>query len=334
MSISARKLQADIFRFDLDWENRAITENTPQSEVEKIYREWAMHGDAADAARDYMARNWTLEEIYAANKPYMELRFPSPTAELNFRNILFKLTWAAAFLTGACSALDVRTKKMFHCRIEGEHYRNKQGEDCTSHEDKLDESQISQVRQLGFNVTVLGECDDKLGLVDGTATIAELRTALQEKSKENPGIKMLLERYEQLSNGMKNLQTTAEIAAARKLKELRGKSKGGRKAAAIAKDERSEDEIKERKAILDEAKRLQKEWDERYPDRHKPPRDEQHSNMAAFRIVANRHIGANGKPIMSADTIGRVLRREKAKGEKRGKYDRTGKKRGKSKPRT
>ena len=124
----------------------------------------------------------------------------------------------------------------------------------------------------------------------------------------------------------------AEIAAARTMKELNAKRKGGKKGAAVAKAERGED--KERKAILDDAKNMLGEWDERYPDRHKPPRDEQHSDAAAFRIVANRHRGADGEPIMSADTIGRTLRREKATGEKRGKYNRTGKKRGKYKPRT
>ena len=120
------------------------------------------------------------------------------------------------------------------------------------------------------------------------------------------------------------------MAAARKLKELEGKSAGGRK--AIVKIVRGEDT--KRKAILDEAKKLLKDWDGRYPDRHKPPRDEQHSDNAAFRIVANKHKGADGKPIMSADTIGRALRREKAKNERRGKYDRTGKKRGRYKART
>ena len=129
-----------------------------------------------------------------------------------------------------------------------------------------------------------------------------------------------------------DLGHNAEIAAARNLKELNAKSKGGKKGAAIAKAERGED--KERKAILNEAKNMLDEWDKRYPDRHKSPRDEQHSNAAAFRKVANRHRGADGKPIMTAATIGRTLRREKDKGEKRGKHNRTGKKRGKYKPRT
>ena len=122
----------------------------------------------------------------------------------------------------------------------------------------------------------------------------------------------------------------AKAAAARNLKELNGKSAGGRKGAAIAKAERGEDT--KRKAILDEAKTLLKDWDRRYPNRHKPPRDEQHSDNAAFRIVANKHKGADGKPIMSAATIGRALRR--MKGENRGKHNRTGKKRGRYKART
>lgn len=122
----------------------------------------------------------------------------------------------------------------------------------------------------------------------------------------------------------------AEIAAARNLKELNGKSAGGRKGAAIAKAERGEDT--KRKTILDEAKTLLKDWDRRYPNRHKPPRDEQHSDNAAFRIVANKHKGADGKLIMSAATIGRALRR--MKDENRGKHNRTGKKRGRYKART
>lgn len=139
-------------------------------------------------------------------------------------------------------------------------------------------------------------------------------------------------RDEETRKAAQTAADNAAIAAARKVKELKGKSAGGRKGAAIAKTERGKD--KERKAILDEAKKLLKEWDVRYPDRHKPPRDAQHSDNAAFRIVANKHKGADGKPVMSAAIIGRTLRREKAKNEKRGKYPRTGKKRGKYKAQT
>ena len=85
---------------------------------------------------------------------------------------------------------------------------------------------------------------------------------------------------------------------------------------------------------MDEAKALLKEWDKRYPTRHMPPRDVQHSDNAAFATTANKHLGANGKPIMRAEAIGRALRRKKAKNSKRGKYQRTGKKRGKYKQRT
>ncbi len=124
----------------------------------------------------------------------------------------------------------------------------------------------------------------------------------------------------------------AQIAAARKLKELEGKSAGGRKGAAIAKAERGEDP--QRKAILDEAKNLLKEWDRLYPDRHKSPKDMPHANNAAFRNVAYRYTGADGEPIMKPDAIRRALDREKAKNEGRGKYDRTGRKRGRYKTRT
>ena len=140
-------------------------------------------------------------------------------------------------------------------------------------------------------------------------------------------------RQDQLLKGIQSDSRAAavnsEIAASRNLKELKGKSMGGRKGAAIVKAERGKDIV--RKAILSEAKNMLNDWDKKYPNRHKPPKDLTHSNAAAFRIVANKHNGANGEPIMSAGTIGRALRRENGKGEARGKYARMGRKRGKYK---
>ena len=112
----------------------------------------------------------------------------------------------------------------------------------------------------------------------------------------------------------------SEIAAARKLSEWEAKSKGGKKGAKLAKAAGGGDEDKTRKAILDEAKRKLQERDERGGTR---------SNSAIFSDVAARHTGADGKPIMSAGAIKKALQR--AKGEKRGKYARTGTPRGRYK---
>ncbi len=164
---------------------------------------------------------------------------------------------------------------------------------------------------------------------------SQLAQGLRDVAKRHEYVtrhKETLDLLHDTSRSAKRAADNAAIAAARNLKELKGKSAGGRKGAAIAKAERGEDT--ERKAILDEAKKLLEDWDRRYPNRHKKPIDSLHSNRAAFRIVANRHRGEDGKPIKSIDAIERAVRREKAKNEKRGKYPRTGKKRGKYKART
>ena len=116
----------------------------------------------------------------------------------------------------------------------------------------------------------------------------------------------------------------AECAAARTLKELKEKSKGGRKGAMATKASRGKDTVREN--ILKEVKEKLSDWDKRYPNRHKSHRDIEHSDAAAFNIVANRHKDENGKPIMSVDAIKKAMQRRKK--EKRGKYDRIGKERG------
>lgn len=145
--------------------------------------------------------------------------------------------------------------------------------------------------------------------------------AKQDAATQTPlKAELVGEQAEQLATSAEN----SEIAAARNKKELDAKSKGGKKGAKIANAERGED--KKRNAILTAAKKLLQEWDERYPNRHKPPKDLSHSDAAAFRIIANKHKDTNGVPIMSVETIGRTLRRKK--NEKRGQYKRTGKSRG------
>ena len=109
-------------------------------------------------------------------------------------------------------------------------------------------------------------------------------------------------------------------AASRKLSELKAKSKGGKKGAKLAKAAGGGGKDKTRKAILDEAKRKLQEREDRGGTR---------SNNAIFSEVAARHTGLDGKPIMSAGAIKKALQR--AKSEKRGKYARTGKPRGRYK---
>ena len=123
------------------------------------------------------------------------------------------------------------------------------------------------------------------------------------------------------------VETEVKRATARKLKELQEKSKGGRKGAIAAKVSRRKDAMREN--ILKEVKEMLSDWDKKYPDRHKIPIDIAHSDAAAIKIVANRHKGENGKPIMSVDAIKKALQRRKK--EKRGKYERIGKERGRYK---
>ena len=122
---------------------------------------------------------------------------------------------------------------------------------------------------------------------------------------------------------LKAAAANSEIAAARKRSEWEAKSKGGKKGAKLAKATGGGDEDKTRKAILDEAKRKLQERDER------DERGGTRSGNAIFSEVAARHMGADGKPIMSAGAIKKALQR--AKSEKRGKYARTGKPRGRYK---
>jgi hypothetical protein len=119
------------------------------------------------------------------------------------------------------------------------------------------------------------------------------------------------------------IEHNTQIAAASKLKDLQGKSKGGKKTAKIKKVERGED--KERNAILDETRKLLEERDKQYPDPKSRPQDK--SNNAIYQTVANKHLGTDNKPIMSAAAIKKALYRIKQ--EPRGKHDRAGKKRGK-----
>ena len=121
------------------------------------------------------------------------------------------------------------------------------------------------------------------------------------------------------------IDNNAAIAAARRFKELSGRSKGGKKTARSRKEERGEDEA--RKAILDEAQEEIKKRNELYPNEKDRPQDK--SDTAIYRHVSERHKGNNEKPIMSAGAIKKALQRRKD--ETRGKYNRVGKKRGKYK---
>ena len=122
---------------------------------------------------------------------------------------------------------------------------------------------------------------------------------------------------------LNRIELNSEISAANRIKELEGKSKGGRKGARIQKEERGED--KTRKAILNEVKTALDNRDKLYPN--KQERLQEQSNNAIYRRISGRHMGENGKPIMTVDAIKKAIKR--SNDEPRGKYKRAGKKRGK-----
>ena len=129
--------------------------------------------------------------------------------------------------------------------------------------------------------------------------------------------------YDKAKKQIDGIENNTAIAAARRLKDLRDKSKGGLKTAKSRKEERGED--KTRKAILNEVNTALKNRDVLYRNKQKRPKDQ--SNNAIYRRISGKHMGENGKPIMSpgAIKIGLMRRNE----EPRGKHDRAGKKRGK-----
>lgn len=136
-------------------------------------------------------------------------------------------------------------------------------------------------------------------------------------------IKKLPPKYSnEIMEFLKRIDHNTQIAAASKLKDLQAKSKGGKKTATIKKAERGGDN--ERKAILDNAKSELAERDKKYPDPESRPQEK--SNNAIYQNVANKHLGADGKPIMSAGAIKKAL--DRGKHETRGKYNKAGKKRG------
>ena len=136
-------------------------------------------------------------------------------------------------------------------------------------------------------------------------------------------IKKLPPKYSnEIMEFLKRIDHNTQIAAASKLKDLQAKSKGGKKTATIKKAERGGDN--ERKAILDNAKSELAERDKKYPDPESRPQEK--SNNAIYQNVANKHLGAEGKPIMSAGAIKKAL--DRGKHETRGKYNKAGKKRG------
>ncbi len=193
------------------------------------------------------------------------------------------------------------------------------------------------LKQLRRNLK--GDIARLQGLIDGTA----------EGQSAQPPVRAVLvdEQAEQLANaahdaGAAALDSRISMINTNAIRDgkLKTLSEASRRAKEAAKQAGLDGETgqpansadQERKAILDEAKKLLKEWDEKFPNRKKPPRDEAHSDNAAFLLVANRHKGANGKPIMTPGAIKKALQR--AKGEKRGKYARTGRARGKYTPQT
>lgn len=119
-----------------------------------------------------------------------------------------------------------------------------------------------------------------------------------------------LKREKDRQSQLDDIQENTRIAAARTLKELDAKSKGGKKGARIQKEEKSEDEKKTRKAILDKVKKLIRERDERYPNGNYP---DSQTNNAIFRSVSKKYLKADGTPIMLEGAISKAYQRAKSK---------------------
>jgi hypothetical protein len=119
-----------------------------------------------------------------------------------------------------------------------------------------------------------------------------------------------LKREKDTQSQFDDIQENTRIAAARTRKELDAKSKGGKKGARIQKEEKSEDEKKTRKAILDNVKNLIRERDKRYPNGNFP---DSQTNNAIFRSVSKskKYLKADGTPIMSVDAIKKAYQRAK-----------------------
>lgn len=110
----------------------------------------------------------------------------------------------------------------------------------------------------------------------------------------------------------------AELVDFRELKEKRAKrslqcSKNGKKGARAANKQRPKDTARDR--IVEEAKRKLRERDDAGVTKSGV-----HSDAAIFKNVANKHLGENGEPILSAAAIKKAIQRRKT--EKRGRHNR------------
>ena len=107
-----------------------------------------------------------------------------------------------------------------------------------------------------------------------------------------------------------DIATTSRKAAAKTKKQFETCAKNGRASARAKREEAGRDALKE--TIIAEVNKLKRERDKNYPDRNnggeKGPSDEHF-----YRIVANRHIGANGKPIYTPSQIKEWFKPSKVK---------------------
>lgn len=276
-----------------------------------------------------------LEAIFAKVKP-TETPFPDLTVEPDFRDLKIpspnpqKVEAAIDAVDdyGIKGELTERAQRL-EDNLEAFYAQRrafvKECQDMKLAEERQSRGKLSNAPEAlkAFRRMLKGDIDRLRELV----ALAE-RGPLCEAAKPTPVV-LVGRQAEMLSAADANSAKAAayaETTAARRLKDLQGMSAGGRKGVKALKEQLESSRDAARKAVLDDAKRTLKDWDKRYPDRHKA-KDRAHSNEAAYRLVADRHRGANGKPIMSSTAIMRALYRGNA--ESRGKYDRTGKRRGK-----
>ena len=139
-------------------------------------------------------------------------------------------------------------------------------------------------------------------------------TSIEQVRKQiDDNYKAILARVEKLSQGvccsaftgdaakdMDGISRDAARGAAKTKKKFETAAKHGRASARTKKEEAEEDHVKN--TIIAEVNKLKRERDENHPDRNKGG-EKGPSDNQIYQTAANKHIGANGKPIYAPKQI-------------------------------
>ena len=150
-----------------------------------------------------------------------------------------------------------------------------------------------------------------LDLDVGKLTIDEIRKRIPPSISKT--IRSVLEASKAGRASAEDASHYARLAAAstkRKFDEMSNNGQKGNKASKETRDEVRKEKAEEtgRDKILAEA-RVKRDEYRKWREDHNAPHDQDHSDNAAFRHVADKHKGDDGKPVMSAGTIKRALNR-------------------------